>query len=100
MPYPPMDYGICPCCGVEYGLDDAFDSHLKLRNQWLKRGAPWFSQHHPYDPPANWNAWEQLDLAGYQYDVVPPESSIKTDVHFERLYSSVMCSDCVMGVAA
>jgi len=23
LPYPPRDYHICPCCGTEFGNDDA-----------------------------------------------------------------------------
>lgn len=104
MPHPPKDYSICPCCGVEYGLDDAFDSHRKLRNEWLRLGAPWFSKLRPYEAPANWNAWDQLDKAGYDYDVPAPDISIKTDRHFNRLYApSLLCKksdDCVMGRVA
>jgi hypothetical protein len=86
MPHPPRDYSICPCCGVEYAIDDAFDSHLDIRNEWLRRGAPWFSRLKPYAPPANWNAWEQLDSVGYRYDVGAPSTPIRTDVYeFDRV---------------
>jgi hypothetical protein len=69
MPHPPRDYNICPCCGVEYGLDDTFETYEELRDNWLRSGAPWFSRHKPFVPPVNWNAWEQLDLAGYSYNI-------------------------------
>jgi hypothetical protein len=79
MPHPPRDYNICPCCGVEYGLDDVFDSHEELRNQWLRDGARWFSGMGPYIMPPNWDAWEQLDLSGYSYVVPHPPTQRKTD---------------------
>ena len=82
MPHPPKDYNICPCCGVEYGLDDAFDSYEVLRNNWLERGAPWMSSSSPYDQPLAWNAWDQLDIAGYNYDV-PRPAGTDTNVSFQ-----------------
>lgn len=50
MPHPPADYNICPCCGVEYELDDVFESHLELRNDWLRNGGKWFSRSKNYQP--------------------------------------------------
>jgi hypothetical protein len=44
------------------------DSHLELRNQWLERGAPWFSRFEPYVVPPNWNAWDQVNRAGFDAD--------------------------------
>lgn len=82
MPHPPRDYNICPCCGTEYGLDDAFESHGELRDEWLLAGGPWFSQVEPYLQPANWNPWNQLDAAQYRYNVPRPETRIKTEVSF------------------
>jgi hypothetical protein len=41
--YPPQDFNICPCCGVEFENDDYETSHAELRQQWLHAGAPWFS---------------------------------------------------------
>jgi hypothetical protein len=85
MPYPPSGYNICPCCGVEYGVDDAFDSHEELRDMWLQAGAPWFSSEYPYLRLPNWDAWNQLDLAGYRYNVARPVSSSKTDLFISRI---------------
>lgn len=76
MPYPPQDYNICPCCGTEYGVDDVFESHYELRNQWLSMGGHWFSRVRPYIRPPYWNAWDQLDLAGYHYSVHRPVSTV------------------------
>jgi len=49
---------ICPCCGMEFGLDDEDVSHRELRDRWLKAGAPWFSD--ATEPPSGWNAVHQL----------------------------------------
>jgi len=80
MPYPPRDYNICPCCGIEYGLEDAFETYDELRDEWLLAGGPWFSEAKPYVRPANWNAWEQLDLAGYKYNVPRPVGAVQTEI--------------------
>jgi hypothetical protein len=78
MPDPPIRHNICPCCGTEYGLDDDDCSYEELRDAWLRAGAPWFSSLEPYVPALNWNAWDQLDLAGYSYSVPRPESAVST----------------------
>jgi len=54
----PADYNICPCCGTEFGYNDAGISHAELREEWVKRGALWWSPVDP--PPPGWNAAEQL----------------------------------------
>ena len=76
MPFPPIRHNICPCCGIEYGVDDTIETLEFLRDDWLRNGAPWFSTLDPYLPPLNWNPWDQLDRAGYQYSVPRPESGI------------------------
>jgi hypothetical protein len=75
MPYPPADYNICPCCGTEFGIDDDFASYLELRDDWLRRGGKWFGETKPYTRPAFWNAWNQLESAGFPYNVPSPQSS-------------------------
>jgi hypothetical protein len=85
MPYPPADYNICPCCGVEYSVDDAFESHYELRDRWLSSGANWFSRRDPYIRPVNWSAWDQLDLAGFPYSVARPPSIVKDTVELAPL---------------
>jgi len=80
MPHPPNDYNICPCCGVEYGLDDAFESHAELRDEWLLAGGPWFSEVNPFLRPANWDAWSQLDLADFPYTVRRPDTNVKINL--------------------
>ncbi len=42
LPYPPRDYHICPCCGTEFGNDDAEFSHDQLREMSIAGGANWF----------------------------------------------------------
>lgn len=56
LPYPPRDYHICPCCGTEFGSDDAEFSHDQLREMWIAGGANWFFGR----PPDKWNPWLQL----------------------------------------
>lgn len=48
------NYDICNCCGAEAGCDDW---NIAYRQQWLRRGAPWFEER---ERPANWNLEEQL----------------------------------------
>lgn len=66
LPYPPEDYNICPCCGTEFGNDDAQFTHEQLQRQWIAAGSPWFFG----NPPPNWNAWNQL-LEGERMQNLP-----------------------------
>lgn len=61
MPYPPEDYDICPCCGTEFGNDDAEYSYDELRYRWLIGGALWFYG----QPPLGWSAARQLADAAF-----------------------------------
>lgn len=67
MPFAPVDYNICPCCGTEFGLDDVEMTHAELRDQWLRQGAVWFSDELRC-PQAIWNPFVQLTLADLEYD--------------------------------
>jgi hypothetical protein len=58
LPYPLNNYNICPCCGTEFGNDDAFLTHEELRYFWIASGAQWHS--HVLLPPAGWDAVAQL----------------------------------------
>lgn len=60
LPYPPIDYHICPCCSTEFGNDDSDFSHDQLREIWIANGANWFFG----NPPESWNPWVQLINAG------------------------------------
>ena len=61
-------FQICPCCGVQFGLDDANFPHAALRQIWLSGGATWSSN--ATHPPVNWNPLEQLRIAGLLSDPV------------------------------
>lgn len=58
------DYDICPCCGVEYGYQDADGNHARLRALWIEEGMIW---HHPGSapPPVGWDPIAQLNAAGF-----------------------------------
>ncbi len=57
---------ICPCCGIQYGYDDAAGGDVSKRNSiykewqnhWIKEGMPWKSM--GIDPPENWDPVKQL----------------------------------------
>jgi predicted RNA-binding Zn-ribbon protein involved in translation (DUF1610 family) len=55
-------FEICPCCGTEFGNDDATRSHADLRAAWLAGGARWYSR--AVAPPPDWRAMDQLRAAG------------------------------------
>jgi len=74
LPYPPRDYHICPCCGTEFGNDDADQTPRELREAWLSAGAPWFFG----QPPIDWSAEQQLYNAGIGFLV----SDSSPDVSF------------------
>lgn len=65
---PPYDangassFDICPCCGTQFGYQDARTPHSELRKRWLDSGAHWHSK--VVAQPENWNALDQLRLAG------------------------------------
>ena len=48
-----MSFDIYECCGCEYGCDDT----SAYREEWLKKGAPWFRKR---ECPLEWNLEEQL----------------------------------------
>ena len=55
-------YDICPCCGIEFGYDDASRAHEELRAAWVDRGMPWWSRSRK--PPVHWDPAEQLRRLG------------------------------------
>jgi len=60
MPYDKQgspSYEICHCCGFEFGLDDKA-SMDQFRENWIKKGAPWFT---PKLKPEDWNLQKQLE---------------------------------------
>ncbi len=58
MTRPAVDFYICPCCGTEFENDDFETSHAELQQQWLNRGALWFSKSTP--KPENWSPYLQV----------------------------------------
>lgn len=64
---PPAAGYICPCCGVEFELDDDELSHDELRRRWIASGKRWFSNATP--PPPEWKAEVQLMRAGFGADL-------------------------------
>ena len=80
MDEPPIDHAICACCGTQFGYDDTTKTYQRLRNEWLSRGGYWFDPDDEAYPKSGWNAWDQLDLAGFKYLVQRPKGSlIQTD---------------------
>lgn len=71
LPYPPRDYHICPCCGTEFGNDDAEVSHRQLREMWIANGANWFFG----EPPEDWSPWHQLAESGNAFKFHAPQSN-------------------------
>ena len=68
---PPWDAGagpshdLCPCCGVQFGQDDAAggdsvrraEIHRRWRARWIEQGSRWFSSD---PPPPLWDPNRQL----------------------------------------
>ena len=46
-------FGICSCCGCEYGYDDT----SIYRKYWISEGAPWFNKKRQ---PKDWSLEKQL----------------------------------------
>jgi hypothetical protein len=65
LPEPPVNFSICPCCGTEFGYDDATKFHSTLRQEWVNAGVQWFSRSRL--APPDWNAWMQLIEANLSY---------------------------------
>jgi hypothetical protein len=66
---PPYDshgcatFSVCPCCGTEFGYDDAKTSHAVLRQRWVAGGMRWTSS--ATAPPAGWEPSRQLLMADH-----------------------------------
>lgn len=67
---PPSNHAICPSCGTEFGYDDATKPYRRIRNEWLRSGAHWFSVY--TQPPFLWNGFRQVIEAGFPFDVPTP----------------------------
>lgn len=66
LPYAPVNYHVCPCCGTEFDSDTAEFSLSQLRDMWVASGAHWFFGR----PPEGWNPWMQLIRGGHS-EAVP-----------------------------
>lgn len=53
-------YGICPCCGTQFGNDDSSKSHEDLRQQWILSGMQWWSKNK--QSPKDWHPKTQLGI--------------------------------------
>ncbi len=53
-------YEICPSCAFHFGYDDDAQGYTyqQWRNEWIKKGMPWFSS--GQNPPEGWNPAEQI----------------------------------------
>jgi hypothetical protein len=64
---PPYDeagcatFNICPCCGTEFGYDDAARQHAEIRKRWIGDGMRWWSG--SQSPPRGWDPESQLERA-------------------------------------
>jgi hypothetical protein len=86
---PPHAGYICPCCGVEFEVDDDEFNHAELRGQWIARGMPWFSR--AADPPVGWNPIDQLSRVGTVLSVqatTTDSRDIRGEQRLERLVPS------------
>ena len=83
---------ICPCCGVEFEVDDDELSHAELRRKWISDGMRWFSG--VTHAPAGWNPIVQLVRAGHLDEVYALEGS---PLHLSR---AVSVGSCVSGSIA
>lgn len=83
LPYPPADYHVCPCCGTEFGNDDAEFSHVQLREMWIASGGRWFFG----NPPPGWNWVGQFFKAGL---ISLQMKGIEQDVRIQRIGPEVV----------
>ena len=51
-------FGICPCCGTQFGYDDTTAAHAELRRSWISSGMPWWSE--AQASPSGWDPITQL----------------------------------------
>src|SRR5262249_8916054 len=59
---------LCPCCGIQFGYDDAAGGNLdkrnliykEWRNIWISEGMPWKSR--GIDKPVDWDPKKQLEV--------------------------------------
>src|SRR5580700_7226562 len=79
---PPVNHSICSCCGTHFVYHDVGHSWVELREQWLLKGAPWFS--HAVPRPPLWTALEQLQLLLTKEDIRVSARTTTTKVAIKR----------------
>ena len=90
LPFPPLDYEICPSCGTEFEYHDALKSYVELREKWVRDGALWHSRTIPQ--PYEWSAWVQLSNAGF-WESVPHDVPALFGGSFQEIEGCVPESD-------
>ncbi|WP_061224952.1 hypothetical protein [Leptospira weilii] len=71
LPWEDLDpsFGICHCCGIQFGYTDATpegegkEEQDSYREWWISHGMEWQSKG-IFDPPPNWDPKEQLKRIG------------------------------------
>jgi hypothetical protein len=59
-------FGICPCCGTEFGYDDSSVTHANLRKKWVSGGMLWCSSR--LVAPRGWDPVAQMRSAEASLD--------------------------------
>jgi len=85
MPYAPVPFNVCPCCGTEFGVDDRKTDHETLQRSWAANGYPWFDD--ITFPSASWNPRLQVALLNLimidrQVSVVADSSATQQETAF------------------
>ena len=59
-------FAICPCCGVEFGYEDADrESCISIRQYWIEeKGGEWWN---PKEKPKGWSLDKQLKSVPAEY---------------------------------
>jgi hypothetical protein len=81
MPYPPVPFNVCPCCGTEFGVDDRKKSYPILQQEWISQGMPWFDD--ITFPPVQWDRLAQLYSlrVPVDFNVVEISGTLVPDAH-------------------
>ena len=58
-------YEICPCCGIEFGYEDATIKGIRqARQKWIDNGMKWFDMK---EKPEKWNPLDQMKNIQQEY---------------------------------
>jgi hypothetical protein len=76
-------FEICPCCGIEFGYEDASRSHESLRNDWIAKGMHWHSS--VKAPPPGWDPVQQLrSVTNHSKRATAAPGSVSDDMDARR----------------